>query len=239
MTNPFGQKYPDLDVKPVEKSQDKRKIGLMSANKKKTKVRPKKKATHRSPSKRAYDNTTRSEKSLLTQQKIIKTLVSFLVKRKGGEVQFEEIAVKLGISERTIFRFFKDKETLHKAVDQYLMTYMKASMHQLDTLDFVGFAKNSFLLFDRNESLVLAYLFSGFGNQTRQIFRKKLTSVMIERIVQQKKLNLTPELQKRLAFMTTMVNAKIWYDLKSDFGFSGEDMGPTLEWAMKLLLNHL
>ena len=119
------------------------------------------------------------------------------------------------------------------------MTYMQASMHQLDTLDFVGFAKNSFLLFDRNEPLVLAYLFSGFGNETRQIFRKKLTSVMIERIVRQKKLNLNPELQKRLAFMTTMVSAKIWYDLKLDFGFSGEDMGPTLEWAVKLMLNNL
>ncbi len=211
----------------------------MPINKKKINLKPKKKIAKKKPSKRHYDNTTRSEKSLLTQQKIIETLVSLLVKRKGGEVQFEEIAVKLGISERTIFRFFKDKETLHHAVDQYLMTYMQASMHQLDTMDFIGFAKNSFLLFDKNEPLVLAYLFSGFGHETRQIFRKKLTAVIVDRILRQKKLSLNPEIHKRMAFMATMVNAKIWYDLKTDFGFSGEEMGPTLEWAMQLLLNNL
>ncbi len=211
----------------------------MPLNKKKAKAMSSKKIIKKKSSKRAYNNTTRAEKSLVTQQKIIETLVSLLVKRKGGEVHFEEIAIKLGISERTIFRFFKDKETLHQAMDQYLMTYMQASMHQLDTMDFVGFAKNSFLLFDRNEPLVLAYLFSGFGHETRQIFRKKLTAAIIQRILRQKKLSINPELQKKMAFMTTMVNAKIWYDLKSDFGFSGEDMGPTLEWAMKLLLDHL
>ena len=214
-------------------------IEKMPADKKKPKTIRKKKAPKKRSSTRTYDNTTRIEKSHFTQQKIIETLVSLLVKRKGGEVQIDEIASKLGISERTIFRFFKDKKTLYQAVDHYLISYMQASMQQLDTMDFVTFVKNSFVLFDRNESLVMAYLFSSFGHETRRIFRKKLTTLITARIVKEKKIDLTPERQKRLALMTALVNAKIWYDLKSDFGYSGEDMGPTLEWATKLLLQNI
>ncbi len=205
----------------------------------KTFKRPKRSTKPKRRRTRLYDNSTRIEKSQLTQQKIIETLVTLLVERKGGEIQMDELAAKSGISERTLFRFFKDKQTLHKAVDDYLNSYMQASVKQLDTMDFVGFLKNSFVLFDKNESLVMAYLFSSFGHETRKIFRKKLTGLMTSRLILQNKLNMTPERHKRLALMVTMVNAKIWYDLKSDFGYSGEDMGPTLEWAMQLLLKDI
>lgn len=211
----------------------------MPINKKTTLKRPKKSSKPKRRLTRNYDNSSRTEKSQLTQQKIIETLVTLLVERKGGEIQMDELAAKSGISERTLFRFFKDKQTLHKAVDDYLNSYMQASVKQLDTMDFVGFLKNSFVLFDKNESLVMAYLFSSFGHETRKIFRKKLTGLMTSRLILQNKLNMTPERHKRLAFMVTMVNAKIWYDLKSDFGYSGEDMGPTLEWAMQLLLKNI
>ncbi len=211
----------------------------MPINKRKTLKRSKKSSKPKRRLKRNYDNSTRTEKSNLTQQKIIETLVALLVERQGGEIQMDEIAAESGISERTLFRFFKDKQTLHKAVDDYLSSYMQASVKQLDSMDFVGFLKNSFVLFDKNESLVMAYLFSSFGHETRKIFRKKLTGLMTSRLALQNKLNLTPERHKRLALMVTMVNAKIWYDLKSDFGYSGEDMGPTLEWAMQLLLKNI
>lgn len=191
------------------------------------------------PKRRQYDNSSRAEKSEQTRKKIIETLVQILVEQKGGEVSMDELAKRSGITQRTIFRFFKDKRTLHESMDEYLVYYLKSGAEQMESLDFIGFAKNAFKLFDKHEALTTAYVFSPFGQEARVLFRKKFVQLMISKIAQETKITITPERRKRLALITSMVNAKIWMDLKSDFGFSGEDMGSSLDWALNLLLRHL
>ncbi len=200
---------------------------------KKTKIKYTKKAK---VSKRKYDNTARAEKSVQTQKTIIESLVALLVERRGGDVQMGEVAKRSGITQRTIFRFFKDKESLHQAMDDYLLSYLQASTQQMETMNFIGFAKNAFKIFDQYEDLTTAYVVSPFGHETRALFRRKLTQAMIARISREKNIELTDERLKRLALVTSLVNAKIWYDLQIDFGFTGEEMGPSLEWALKTLL---
>lgn len=185
---------------------------------------------------RAYDNTNRAAKSEQTEKLIIEALVELLVERRGGDVSMEEIASKTGITQRTIFRFFKDKKTLHQAMDNYLMSYLQASSEQMQTLDFVGFGKNAYVLFDRHESLTMAYLLSPFGKEARTLFRKKLNQTMIDKIAKEKNIELTPERLKRLALVTSLVNAKIWYDIKTDYGYSGLEMISAIEWALTTLL---
>ena len=189
-------------------------------------------------SKRKYNNTSRSEKSAQTQKAIIEAFIALLVERKGGEVQLQEVAKKIGIAQRTIFRFFKDKRALHDAMDNYLLGYLQSSTQQMETLHFVGFAINAFKLFDQHESLTMAYVLSPFGQETRVLFRKKLTQLMIARIAEEKKLRVTAQMQKRLALVTCLVNAKIWYDLREDFGYSGEAMGDAVGWAIQSLLDN-
>lgn len=192
-----------------------------------------------SKSTRKYDNSQRAAKSIETRQKIIETLVQLLVERRGADVSMEEIAQHSGITQRTIFRFFKDKKTLHAAMDDYLLTYLRVSSEQMKALDFIGFAQNAFALFDRNESLTLAYLFSPFGQEARVLFRKKLTQAMISKIVDERKIKLTPQNLKKLALITSLVNAKIWHDIKIDFNLTGPEIGETVKWALDHLLKDL
>ena len=186
---------------------------------------------------RKYDNTTRAEKAARTQAAILRAYIELLVERRGEEVQIAEVARNCGITQRTVFRFFKDKKCLQEAMDAYLVNYLSAAGLQMETLDFVGFAKNVFKLFDEHENLTTAYVLSSFGQQARVSFRKKLTSVMIQKIQQEKKLDVTPERLKRLALITSLVNAKIWHDIKSDFGFSGAEMEDAVGWALKTLID--
>lgn len=188
---------------------------------------------------RVYDNSARAEKSVQTQKKIIETLVTLLVEKRGGEVPMQELARRSEITQRSIFRFFKDKKTLHEAMDKYLMSYLQASNEQMQTLDFVGFGKNTYQLFDRHEALTTAYIFSPFGQEARVLLRKKLVQAMIAKIVHERKLDLSPQKLKRLALITSLINAKIWFDIKTDFGFSGEDMGEAVEWSLNTLLTNL
>lgn len=187
--------------------------------------------------KRVYNNSSRKSKSAETQQKIIQTLVTMLAERKGADVQFSEIAARLKITERTIFRFFKDKKTLHQAMDSYLMSYLMAGSEKLQNTDFATFGKNIFKLFDDNQKLSTAYVLSSFGNEARTRFRKKLTEAMISQILKQRNIELTPKRAKRLAVVVSLVSAKIWYDIKIDFGYSGAEIGDSIEWALETLIS--
>lgn len=189
--------------------------------------------------KRSYNNQTRQNKSEVASKMIIQTLVALLVKNKGGDVSFKELSVKSKIPLRTIFRLFKDKQALHDATDAYLSRIIEASTGELTKFDFLSFSKNTFSVYDKNESLVIAYLFSSFGRQARDILRQRFNQLLLEQIQKERSMTLTADSREKLAFAVSLVSAKIWYDMKTDFGFSGEKIGELVQWAQRLMLNDL
>lgn len=197
----------------------------------------KKTKTKRKP--RTYDNSSRAAKSLESQQQILSTLVDLLVDREGGEVTFDEIAAASGISVRTIFRFFKDKESLHEALEQYLIQYLSEGREQLDKMTMPEFGSYVFKLFDRHEKLVRAYLFSPFGHKARRRFRKMMNELVVRKILMESKVGSAKEHHIRAAFIATLVNAHIWNDMHKDFGFSGADVADTIQWAVHALLRKI
>ncbi len=193
----------------------------------------------KAPKKRPYNNSTRTAKSSQTQLQIIEALVNLLAERRGGEVQIQEIADKTGITTRTIFRFFKDKKSLHEAMDVYLLSYVSAGVKKLDALDFVNFGKNVVKAFEENESITIAYVLSPLGQEARLLFRKKLNQLMMEKIASEKKIKITKENHPRLALIVNLVNAKVWYDLKMEHQLSGKEIEDAMGWGLDNLLKSL
>ncbi len=189
--------------------------------------------------KRPYNNTTRTAKSSQTQKEIIEALVHLLAEKRGGEVQIQEVADKTGITKRTIFRFFKDKKSLHEAMDEYLLSYVSAGVRQLDALSFVEFGKNAVKAFEENESITIAYVLSPLGQEARLLFRKKLNQLMMEKIAAEKKIKITKENFPRIALIVNMVNAKVWYDLKTEHKLSGKEIEEAMGWGIDALLRNL
>ncbi len=189
--------------------------------------------------KRPYNNSTRTAKSSQTQLEIIEALVGMLAERRGGEVQIQEIADKTGITKRTIFRFFKDKKSLHEAMDEYLISYVSAGIKQLDARSFVDFGKNAVKAFEENESITIAYVLSPLGQEARLLFRKKLNQLMMEKITAEKKIKISKENLPRLALIVNLVNAKIWYDLKLEHNLTGEEIEEAMGWGLAALMEKL
>jgi AcrR family transcriptional regulator len=188
---------------------------------------------------RAYDNSRRTKTSAENKQQIVTALVELLVEKKGGDVTFKEIAERTGLAERSIYRFYEDKETLHGELDQYLSSYLEASVNQMQQLSVSGFAQNAFLLFDKHQALVQAYLYSPFGRTARILFRKKLNKLIAAKILSEIKIDSTPEVNKKIAVISALINAKIWDDIRSDHGFSGSEIGVTIKWAVECLIKGL
>lgn len=191
------------------------------------------------PKKRTYDNSLRSIQSTQNQLAIVEALVNLLAEKRGGEVKIQEIAEKTGMTERTIFRFFKDKKSLHEAMDKYLMSYLSAGTRQLDEYDFVGFGVNAMKLFQENEAVTLAYVLSPLGKEARDLFRKKLNQLMIEKIAKEKNLTVSEKNRHKIALIVNLVNAKLWYDLKSEHHLSGPEIEESVGWALESLLKNL
>jgi len=188
---------------------------------------------------RSYDLSSRREKSEAVSKTIIETLVHLLVESRGADVSFKEVSIKSKVPLRTIFRLFKDKEELHRATDDYLTKIISSSVSELAKLSFLAFAKNTFSVYDRNSDLVIAYLFSSFGRQAREILRRRFNSLLIEQILKERKIKLNPDSEVKLALMASLVNAKLWYDLRTDFGYSGKQIGEVIEWALATLLREV
>jgi AcrR family transcriptional regulator len=188
---------------------------------------------------RGYNSESRRKKSQASRQTIIETLVKLLVERKGAPVTFEEIAKASGVSVRSVYRFFKDKETLHEAMDEYLFARLTMSEEHLAAIDIEHVGRDVFALFDKHEQVTLAYLYSPFGIEARKLFRKRLNESMRIKILERKQIEITPENEKKLALIISIVNAKLWHDIRTDTGYSGVEMGPTVDWAVLTLINNI
>lgn len=187
---------------------------------------------------RKYNNASRREKSDEAQYNVLQSYIALLTERRGADVGMDEVAKRAGISERTVFRFFKDKKALQSEVNKFINTYLEYGYRQIEEVDVTGFAKNIFAAFDRNESFTLAYIYSPFGQDSRRKLRKSLHDRLIEKITKSSRSKLPPEELKRLAVVFSLINARVWDDIKNDFGFSGEEMSESVEWAIKTLLAH-
>jgi hypothetical protein len=59
------------------------------------------------------------------------------------------------------------------------------------------------------------------------------------KILERKQIELTPENEKKLALIISIVNAKLWHDIKTDTGYSGVEIGQTVDWALSTLIDNI
>lgn len=204
-----------------------------------TKVSKSAKAPKKIRKPRKYDNTARAEKSNSNRQRIIENYVSLLVEKHGEDLSLEELAERANLSTRTLFRFFGDKKSLTRELETYLENYLIRVSGNLQIMSLEDFAEFSFKVFDEYERLILAYLYTNFGQQSRVLFRRKFNALLMEKIKSRIPENLTKEEQSRVHLIITLINANLWSDLRSVCGETGAEMGVTVKWAVGLLLPHI
>ena len=188
---------------------------------------------------RKYNNSTRSEKSNVNRQKIIENYVALLVEKRGDEISLEELAERSDLSTRTLFRFFGDKKTLTQELEKYLEQYVLAATINLEKMSFEEFAEYTYKLFDKYENLILAYLYTNFGQTSRVLFRKKLNAILLEKIKTQTNVKNNKDDLRKIYFIISLISGNIWADIKDNYNEKGEDMAATVKWAVKTLLSQI
>lgn len=197
------------------------------------------KAVKKTKKTRKYDNSSRLEKSNGNRQKIIENYVDLLVEKRGEEISLEELAERAGLSTRTLFRFFGDKKSLSLELETYVESYVTNVAGNLQIMTVEDFAEFAFQVFDKYESLILAYLYTNFGQQSRIAFRKKLNTLLLEKIRAQIPSTSNKDEQHRIHLIITLISANLWNDLRNVYNQTGTEMGKSMKWAVGTLLRNL
>lgn len=197
------------------------------------------KAVKKTKRTRKYDNSSRLEKSNGNRQKIIENYVDLLVEKRGEEISLEELAERAGLSTRTLFRFFGDKKSLSQELENYLEAYVTNIPDNLQIMTVEDFAEFAFQVFDKYESLILAYLYTNFGQQSRIAFRKKINNLLLEKIRAQIPVTNNKDEQHRINLIITMISANLWNDLRNVYNQTGVETGKSVKWAVGTLLKNL
>lgn len=197
------------------------------------------KAAKKTKKVRKYDNSSRLEKSNNNRQKIIENYVDLLVEKRGEEISLEELAERAGLSTRTLFRFFGDKKSLSQELETYVESYVTNVAGNLQIMTVEDFAEFAFQVFDKYESLILAYLYTNFGQQSRIAFRKKLNTLLLEKIRGQIPPTNNKDEQHRIHLIITLISANLWNDLRNVYNQTGTEIGKSMKWAVGTLLKNL
>lgn len=191
---------------------------------------------------RQYNNSSRVEKSKNNRQKIIENYVALLVEKRGEEISLDELAERADLSTRTLFRFFGDKKSITRELEIYLEQYITRATQNLQIMSVEDFAKFSFEVFDKYENLILAYLYTNFGQTSRVLFRRKFNAVILEKLKSQMQAATTVQSEENLRkmyFIISLINANLWSDLRDAYGESGKNMSDTVKWAVNTLMKNI
>ena len=199
-------------------------------------------AKAKSKATRDYNNSSRQSKSNLTRQKIIQIYVDLLVEANGQDVPMQVLSEKSQTSMRTLFRFFGDKDSLYKEIDQYLAQYMSHVSENLVKMNFADYAEFSYQVFDQYEKLFKAYLYTNFGQKSRRVFRKKFNEMLVKKLLIEIEASIPKNESfeidiKKVRFIVSLINAQLWKDIGDSFDVSGKEMAQTVKWAVQTLID--
>ncbi len=188
---------------------------------------------------RVYNNQNRAKSADASRKKILSAFIDLLVQNNGGDVEISRISAKSGVSQRTVFRFFKDKTSLHEAASEAIAAYLVRAQEDSKDKSVAQFTRDLFQSFDEVSKLTTAYVLSSFGQQARTIMRKKLNQILLERLKRDYAVQVNRENRDRLNFVVSLISARIWYEMRTDHALTGPQSGELVSWAIETLIRDL
>lgn len=189
---------------------------------------------------REYNSPLRQAQAAQTRELILQALID-LVLTGRQDASVREIAAEAGVSERTVYRYFPDRDALLNGLDDWLVETMASapleeSLERADDLDeLLQVTTEIFDRFDDVADLVRAAVILE-PDPARPTDGRRRRTKMIEGLVQRS----FPELHDRdrtrlVALVRLLISSSTWLHLRGEFGLPGRDAGVLVTWALALI----
>jgi len=187
-----------------------------------------------------YTSTLRDRQVAQTREFIIDALTALLADRRADEVTMRDIAAVAGVSERTVYRHFPDRNALLDGLSQRLPPLTERPSFGAGGLD--ELAPTSRRLMELlDEHYVTARAEAVFNADPRRFAADTQDNTREMRELFAKGLpELTDREQLRIAaVIRCLVSTQAWLRMREEFGVPGTESGPVVAWVIDTIINEL
>ena len=189
---------------------------------------------------RTYSSPLRERQAQQTRDLILDSLTDLLETRRTDEVTTRALAEAAGVSERTVYRHFPDRDSLLAGLTSRLMATDAARPEPPESVDDVAAAAIE-LMAGLDEHHVLATAEALFNADPRRFSddTRANTEVFRQMIVRS-----FPELGARqqvqlAAVFRCLLSAQAWLRMREEFGVPGVESGPVVAWVLETLVDQI
>lgn len=177
----------------------------------------------------------REELAIMTENRIMEGVASLL--RRGSDVTFDLVAKESGVPQRTLFRYFENREALFGSFWRWVNELIEMPALPMTPDEVVSHIPALFAAFDRDEALVRAMMHDQHGRAVRianSDARREKFSVALKPVIE---MLAEAEATRLLASVTVLCSATGWEAMKDNWQLSGAAAAEAAQWAVKALID--
>lgn len=180
--------------------------------------------------------TVRETLATMTQDRIMEAIAALL--RKGnGEVTFDLVTRESGVPQRTLYRYFENKEVLFDAFWRWTNATIDMPAAPKSPQELIAHIPALFAAFDRDEPLVRAMLHNPYGRAVRLAHAEARRTKFAEALREVTDALPADAGRRLLTSVTALCSASGWETMKDNWELSGEAAADAAQWAVKALID--
>jgi AcrR family transcriptional regulator len=189
---------------------------------------------------RPYTSTLRERQVAQTRELILDAVTTLLADRRADEVATRDIAAAAGVSERTVYRHFPDRDSLLDGLSRRLPPLADMPSFEAGGLD--ELAPTSRRLMELlDEHYVTARAEAVFNADPRRFAADTQDNTREMRALIAREL---PDLGEReqlriAAVIRCLVSTQAWLRMREEFGVPGTESGPVVAWVIDTIIKEL
>lgn len=179
--------------------------------------------------------TLRERQHEQTRNLILDTLIDQLAETGAFDYSAFELARRAGVSVRTIYRHFPDRDSLLEAMSTRVNERIGLYNLPTEMSGVPDLARELFRRFDEHPQLILAQITTAAGNHVRSAGRRDRVARMRKAVE-----GIAPDLdektrQLRTAALSSLLSANTWQRMREELGLTGAEAGEATAWAIEVL----
>jgi AcrR family transcriptional regulator len=190
---------------------------------------------------RSYRSSLRDEQAGQTRTRILEAAVELIIDPSPQSFSVERVAKRAGVSARTVYHHFPDREALIRALQQF--TDERAQVDQVGfpkTVEDFGPAIHTiFDSFDRYETYIRAQLASQAGQEVRSHLRNERRAAIRAFVGRAAPGASEAQVNLAQALVHFLVNSEGWRSLKDESELTSLEAADAVTWAVTTLLDDL
>ncbi|WP_423069487.1 TetR/AcrR family transcriptional regulator [Devosia sp. CN2-171] len=170
----------------------------------------------------------------MTEGRIMEGVATLL--RRGSDVTFDLVAKESGVPQRTLYRYFENREALFGTFWRWVNELIEVPPLPTSPDEVVSHVSALFEAFDRDEALVRAMMHDPHGRSVRLAnsdARRRKFSEALRPVVDQLP---EDEATRLLASVTVLCSATGWASMKDNWQLSGASAAEAAQWAVRALI---